>query len=134
MKLKKVLILVGVTLMAVAVISTIAAHLLINAREEQVVYEGTPIQREVACLRELQNTQVGREYVDVEADFESFGYPTRQVRVDGEDLPVTSDYAPYRLNVETEDGNVISAYFESLPPGQDHLLEEESSSCQNLDL
>lgn len=52
-------------------------------------------------------TIVGERLEDASATAEGHGCSLREVIRDGEDLVVTADYVPDRINVETEDGTII---------------------------
>lgn len=92
------------------------------------------IDREATCMQELANEQVGRNIDDVQDYIDNLGAPY-EVRDLSQGDMFTTDFQPYRLNIEAENGEVTDAAFDAVPAtGDEHSLDRvhDTNSCLAL--
>ncbi len=60
---------------------------------------------------EKAKAYVGRQFSEVQKEFETQNQILRIIAQDGEAMAITADYRPDRLNVAVEKGVITEAYF-----------------------
>ena len=60
---------------------------------------------------EMAKAYIGRQFSEVQKEFETQNQILRIVAQDGEAMAITADYRPDRLNVAVEKGVITEAYF-----------------------